>query len=84
VPRIIGVLLVIAGLGYLTDSLGGVLIQGYSADVGAFTFLGELLLGLWLLIRARHIAANTSARTTTTPGTGSPTAADAGTVGPHR
>ena len=84
VPRIIGVLLVIAGLGYLTDSLGGVLIQGYTADVGAFTFLGELLLGLWLLIRARHIAANTSARTTTTPGTGSPTAADAGTVGPHR
>ena len=86
VPRIIGVLLVIAGLGYLTDSLGGVLIQGYTADVGAFTFLGELLLGLWLLIRARHIAASAAAQTpsSTTPGTGSPTAADAGTVGLHR
>ena len=59
-PRILGVLLVVAGLGYLTDSLGSVLVQGYSATVGAFTFPGELLLGLWLLFRARSIAASTS------------------------
>jgi hypothetical protein len=66
-PRILGVLLVIAGLGYLTDSLGGVLFQGYSATVGAFTFPGELLLGLWLLLRARHIPTGTSTRTSEPP-----------------
>src|SRR5438309_1411853 len=59
-PRILGVLLVVAGLGYLTDSTGSVLFQGYSATVGAFTFPGELLLGLWLVLRARSIAASTS------------------------
>jgi Domain of unknown function (DUF4386) len=62
VPRIVGVLLLIAGLGYLTDSLGRVLFHSYSVTVGAFTFLGEVLLGLWLLFRARHIAASTSTR----------------------
>jgi hypothetical protein len=66
-PRILGVLLVVAGLGYLTDSLGSVLFQGYSATVAAFTFPGELLLGLWLLFRARHIAASTSARASRAP-----------------
>jgi hypothetical protein len=66
-PRILGVLLGIAGLGYLTDSLASVLFQGYSATVGAFTFPGELLLGLWLLFRARHIAASTSTRAVSPP-----------------
>jgi hypothetical protein len=66
-PRILGVLLVVAGLGYLTDSLGSVLFQGYSATVGAFTFPGEPLLGLWLVFRARHIAASTPARASGPP-----------------
>lgn len=79
VPRILGVLLVIAGLGYLSDSLGGVLFQGYTTNVAVFTFLGELLLAVWLLLRARHIGVATSGTSaesaaSNTPATASPTA----------
>jgi hypothetical protein len=61
VPRLLGVLLVIAGLGYATDSLGAVISLGSWTDISSFTFIGEFLLALWLLIRARRIAASTSA-----------------------
>jgi hypothetical protein len=60
VPRVLGALLAIAGLGYATDSLGAVLSQGSWTAVSSFTFLGEFLLALWLLIRARSIATNAS------------------------
>ena len=56
IPRLLGVLLAIAGLGYATDSLGAVLSHGSWTDISSFTFLGEFLLALWLLIRARRIA----------------------------
>ncbi|HEX8509846.1 MAG TPA: DUF4386 domain-containing protein [Propionibacteriaceae bacterium] len=56
VPRVLGALLAVAGLGYAVDSLGSVLSQGPWTPVSSFTFLGELLLALWLLIRARSIA----------------------------
>jgi hypothetical protein len=61
VPRLLGALLVIAGLGYAADSLGAVLSQGTWTDISSFTFLGEFLLALWLVIRSRRIAASTSA-----------------------
>ena len=61
VPRLLGVLLAIAGLGYAADSLAAVLSQGTWTDISSFTFLGEFLLALWLVIRARRIAASTSA-----------------------
>jgi hypothetical protein len=61
VPRVLGALLAIAGLGYAADSLGAVLSPGSWTAISSFTFLGEFLLALWLLIRARRIAASTSA-----------------------
>lgn len=61
VPRVLGVLLAISGLGYATDSLGAVLSQGSWTDISTFTFIGEFLLALWLVIRARQIAAIASA-----------------------
>jgi hypothetical protein len=61
VPRLLGVLLVIAGLGYATDSLGAVLSLGSWTAISSFTFLGEFLLALWLLIRARRIGVTASA-----------------------
>jgi hypothetical protein len=61
VPKVLGVLLAISGLGYATDSLGAVLSQGAWTDISAFTFIGEFLLALWLVIRARRIAASASA-----------------------
>jgi hypothetical protein len=50
VPRIIGVLLVVAGLGYAIDGFGTVLVPEYST-IGQFTFVGEVVLILWLLIK---------------------------------
>jgi hypothetical protein len=61
IPRLLGVLLLIAGLGYATDSFGAVLTPGSWTDISAFTFLGEFLLALWLVIRARSIAAGAAA-----------------------
>jgi hypothetical protein len=49
VPRFVGVLVVIAGAGYLTDSLGGLLATTYAIQVASFTFVGEVVLMVWLL-----------------------------------
>jgi hypothetical protein len=57
VPKLIDVLLVVAGVGYLVDSFGYLLFPDYSAAVGTYTFIGELLLGLWLLARGGRSAA---------------------------
>lgn len=54
IPRAIGILLVIAGLGYLADGLGLVLIADYSLDIALFTFAGEVVLIFWLLISGRR------------------------------
>jgi Domain of unknown function (DUF4386) len=61
IPRLLGVLIAISGLGYATDSLGAVLSASSWTDITTFTFIGEFLLALWLLIRARRIAVSTSA-----------------------
>lgn len=55
VPRVLGVLLAVAGAGYLVDSLGGLLVEDYSLSVGAVTFIGEALLMVWLLVRGRKV-----------------------------
>jgi hypothetical protein len=49
-PGWIGVLLVIAGAGYLIDSATQLLSLGFPV-VSMFTFVGELALMLWLLIK---------------------------------
>jgi hypothetical protein len=54
-PRVLGVLLVIAGSGYLVDSLGGILSNSYTGNVSAVTFIGEALLLVWLLVKGRRI-----------------------------
>lgn len=59
VPKVLGVLVAIAGLGYLFDSFAAVLAT--ATNVGAFTFVGEFLLGLWLVARWRRITVRTSA-----------------------
>jgi len=61
IPRLLGVLLAIAGLGYATDSLGAVLSENTWTDISGFTFLGEFLLAIWLVIRARRIADSVAA-----------------------
>jgi hypothetical protein len=48
-PKIVGVLLVIAGIGYVVQSFAAFL--GYSLNIIVFTGLGELVFLLWLLIK---------------------------------
>lgn len=59
VPTIVGVLLGVAGLGYLIDSFGSVLFSGYSIELATVTFVGEVVLIFWLLIKGRHVTVNT-------------------------
>jgi hypothetical protein len=54
-PRILGVLLMIGGFGYLIDSVTFVLFPNFDATISQFTFIGELLLPLWLLIKGVNV-----------------------------
>lgn len=47
-PSLLGALVVIAGLGYLIDTLGKVMISHYGLGLASFTFIGEVLLIGWL------------------------------------
>jgi hypothetical protein len=75
IPKLIAVLVAIDGLSYAVDTFGTVLSPGHWTDTATFTFIGELLLGLWLVIRGRRLTLNasgpkgrpTSAPITTTP-----------------
>ncbi len=53
IPRIVGVLLVIAGVGYVVQSFASFL--GYNLNIILFTGLGELVFLLWLLIKGVNI-----------------------------
>jgi len=55
IPKILGVLLIIASFGYLIDSSGKLLSPSYDANIALFTFIGELLLIFWLLIKGARI-----------------------------
>jgi hypothetical protein len=56
VPRLLGVLVAIAGFGYVFDTIVRVLARGSSSDVSAITGMGEFVFALWLVIRGRRIA----------------------------
>ena len=51
-PRLLAILVVLAGIGYLADSLGTMFVPGYGLTIGSFTFVGEALLIFWLFWRA--------------------------------
>jgi hypothetical protein len=58
VPKLIAVLVVIDGLSYAIDTFGTVLSPGPWTDTATFTFIGEFLLGLWLVIRGPRLTVN--------------------------
>lgn len=66
VHKIFGILLVVAGLGYLADSFGAVLVAGYSVGIAQFTFLGEVALIFWLLIKGSRLTVGGTATAATT------------------
>lgn len=55
VPTVLGALLFVAGLGYAIDSVSPVLLAGFTFQIAVFTFIGEILLIVWLLVWGRHI-----------------------------
>jgi len=58
IPRILGVLLIIAGFGYLIDSFAVFLLPNFYATISQFilfTTYGELLFPLWLLIKGVNV-----------------------------
>ncbi|WP_458188965.1 DUF4386 domain-containing protein [Haladaptatus sp. NG-WS-4] len=55
VPTVLGALLVIAGLGYAFDSVVDALALGLPFQVSLITFVGEIALLGWLLLRGRRI-----------------------------
>ncbi|WP_208591696.1 DUF4386 domain-containing protein [Gracilibacillus suaedae] len=52
-PKLLGILILIAALGYIIDSFGLILFETYSFELSMYTFIGELLLIIWLFIRGR-------------------------------
>ncbi len=58
IPKIMGLLLVICGLGYLTDALQPFLFPDINLKFITLTFFGELLFMLWLLIKGSRLREN--------------------------
>lgn len=55
IPKVIGILLVIGCFGYLIDSFTFFLFPNFEATISQFTFIGELLLPLWLLVKGVNV-----------------------------
>lgn len=53
IPKMVGVLLAIAGVGYVVQSFAAFL--GYNVNIILFTGLGELVFLLWLLIKGVNV-----------------------------
>jgi hypothetical protein len=50
-PRILGILLLIGGVGYLIDSFAGLLAPNLNVNIALLTSWGEVLFPLWLLVK---------------------------------
>jgi hypothetical protein len=55
VPKWLGILIAVAGFGYFFDSVASVLSLGLTTKISSVTFIGEVALILWLLIKGRRI-----------------------------
>jgi hypothetical protein len=55
VPKWLGILIAVAGFGYLFDSVASVFSLGLTTKIASLTFIGEVALILWLLIKGPPI-----------------------------
>ena len=55
IPKTIGVFLIIAGLGYVINSLLRFLMPGYNMEISSYTFIGELMIIFWLLFKGVNV-----------------------------
>ena len=51
VPKVLGLLLVVSAAGYVVDGVGPLLSVHSDFKLAAFTFIGEVVLIFWLLIK---------------------------------
>lgn len=52
---IFGALLILAGAGYFADGLGTLLSPNYALGLSGFTFIGEVIFIVWLLVRGARL-----------------------------
>lgn len=55
VPKILAILVLIAGFGYVFDSVVGILFPDAGIAIGMFTFIGEMLLAIWLVVKGIRV-----------------------------
>ncbi len=60
IPKILGAILIITGLGYLITTLGPFFFPNVDLHVARYTFFGELIFMLWLLVRGWKIRESSS------------------------
>ena len=56
--KVFGILLAVAGAGYIADAVGMVVVAGFTAVFAQFLFVGEVTMIFWLLIRGRRLPAH--------------------------
>lgn len=54
-PKLVGILLMVACFGYLIDVVTFFLVPGFQLVISEFTFVGELLLMFWLLVKGVNV-----------------------------
>jgi len=54
IPKWLGVLIVIAGAGYIIDPI--LKFSGYTLTIGMYTFFGEVLFAFWLVVKGRKLS----------------------------
>ncbi|MCP4418089.1 MAG: DUF4386 domain-containing protein [Chloroflexi bacterium] len=54
-PSVLGILLIVGGFGYVIDFVTFSLFPNFNMTISQFTFIGELLLPLWLLIKGVNV-----------------------------
>ena len=53
--KILGILIILAAFGYLIDGFGKLLSADYDISISIYTFIGEVILIFWLLIKGRKV-----------------------------
>jgi len=55
VPKVLAILVGIAGLTYLADTIGVTFVDGFVPVFASFGFVGEVVLIFWLLVKGRRL-----------------------------
>ncbi|NUT33107.1 MAG: DUF4386 domain-containing protein [Hamadaea sp.] len=66
-PTWVGVLVAVAGAGYVVDSAGALVSDAYTAEIAMVTFVGEIVLLVWLLMFAARRSSRPATRPAVTP-----------------